>query len=81
LVVAKAYIDQLERSQSLPADRINALRDAVQKAESSNMNKKDLGNLKKLAKSLEKDPGVPSTNPNANSVRLDLIEILKRPSR
>src|SRR5215217_7440167 len=40
LVVAKAYIDQLERSQALPADRIAALRQAIQKAESS---RKELG--------------------------------------
>ena len=35
LVVAKAYVDQLERSQALPADRIAALRQAIQSAESS----------------------------------------------
>ena len=32
LVVAKAYLDQLERSQALPADRIAALRQAIQSA-------------------------------------------------
>ena len=31
LVVAKAYLDQLERSQALPADRIAALRTAIQR--------------------------------------------------
>src|SRR5829696_6885083 len=35
LVVARAYIDQLERSQGLAADRIAALRQAIQSAESS----------------------------------------------
>ena len=51
LVVAKAYIDQLERSQALPADQIAALREEIQKAESS----KSLKKLKKLASPLEKD--------------------------
>src|ERR1044072_4606622 len=35
LVVAKAYVDQLERSQTLPADEIAAVRQAIQSAESS----------------------------------------------
>src|SRR6266853_1921208 len=38
LVVAKAYVDQLERTQALPASEIAALRKAIQCAESSNMN-------------------------------------------
>lgn len=50
LVVAKAYIDQLERSQALPADRISALREAIQKAEGG----KEVGKLKGFASSLEK---------------------------
>src|SRR5215471_7636745 len=49
LVVAKAYVDQLERSQALPPDRIAALRKAIQSAESSNLNRRDLANLKRLA--------------------------------
>src|ERR1043166_5071718 len=50
LVVAKAYIDQLERSQALPADQIAALLQAIQSAESSHQN----GELAKLAPSVEK---------------------------
>jgi hypothetical protein len=74
LVVAKAYIDQLERSQALPADRITALRDAIQKAESS----KSLKKLKKLASPLEKDA---LTKSGSDSARLQaLAEILKRPA-
>src|SRR4029077_17727558 len=38
LVVAKAYLDQLERSQALPADQIAAVRSAMQSAESSHLN-------------------------------------------
>jgi hypothetical protein len=75
LVVAKAYIDQLARSQALPADRIKALRDAIQKAESS----KSLGKLKSFASSLKKDAGVAKNG--SDSARLQaLAEILKRPA-
>ncbi len=78
LVVAKAYIDQLERSQSLPAGQIADLRQAIQKAESSNMNKKELGKLKKLASPIEKTA---RSNRNAtDTARLNsLAEILKQP--
>ena len=39
LVVAKAYIDQLERSQALPADQITTLRQAIKSAETSRLNR------------------------------------------
>jgi hypothetical protein len=75
LVVAKAYIDQLERSSALPAGEIASLRQAIQKAEG---NSKELGKLKKRASSLEKSAGV-AKNP-ADSARLRaLAEILKQP--
>jgi len=45
-VVAKAYLDQLMRSLALPAERIAALQKAMQSAESSHMNKKELAKLK-----------------------------------
>jgi hypothetical protein len=79
LVVAKAYVDQLERSQALPADRISAVREAIQKAESSNLNRKELRKLKSLAPSLQKSAGM--TKSEADSARLQaLAEILKRPA-
>lgn len=80
LVVAKAYIDQLERSQALPADRIAAVRQAVQSAERSHMNKKELAKLKTLASTLEKSSV--ATKSAADSTRLQaLVEILKRPAK
>jgi hypothetical protein len=79
LVTAKAYIDQLERSQALTADRISELREGIQKAESSNMNKKDLGKLKKLAPSLDKTARQ-TTNASDAARMQALAEILKRPS-
>ncbi|MGI9068752.1 MAG: LVIVD repeat-containing protein [Pyrinomonadaceae bacterium] len=80
LVVAKAYVDQLERSQALPADRIAALRQALQSAESSHMKRRELAKLKSLAPSLEKSAAI--TKSAADSIRLHaLAEILKRPAR
>lgn len=80
LVVAKAYVDQLERSQALPADRIAALRQALQSAESSHLNQKDVAKLKSLAPSLEKS-AVGSHNA-ADSTRLQaLAEILQQPAQ
>ena len=72
LVVAKAYVDQLERSQALPADQIAALRQA--------MDKKDLAKLKELAPSLAQSAG--SAKSAADSTRLNaLADILKQPAR
>jgi hypothetical protein len=80
LGVAKAYVDQLERSQALPADQIAALRKAIQNAESSHMRRRELAKLKSLAPSLEKSAA--RTQSAADSTRLRaLAEILKRPAR
>jgi len=76
LVVAKAYIDQLERSQALPADRIATLRQAIQSAEK---NSKDLGKLKNLAASVEANAGSAKSAADANRF-YGLAEILKNPS-
>ena len=76
LVVAKAYIDQLERSQALPPDQIAALRQSIQKAESS---KSEQGKLKGFAPELEKNAGAAKSA--ADSARLHgLAEILKKPA-
>jgi hypothetical protein len=79
LVVARAYVDQLERSQALPSDRIAALRQAIQRAESSHLNPGELEKLKSLAPSLEKSAEV--TKSAVDSARLQaLAEILRRPA-
>jgi hypothetical protein len=76
LVVAKAYIDQLERSQGLSSAEIANIRQAIQKAEGS---KSELGKLKSLAASLDKSAA--STKNGADAVRLKaLAEILRQPS-
>ncbi len=78
LVVAKAYLDQLERSQALAANRIADLRKAIQAAETSHMNKSKLSKLKGMAASIEKSAAAAAP---ADSSRLHaLAEILKHPS-
>jgi hypothetical protein len=73
LTVAKAYIDQLERSQALPAGQISSLRSAIQQAEKS----KNVGKLKGLAAGVEKT----SAKNEADTERIKaLAEILKQPS-
>jgi hypothetical protein len=80
LVVAKAYIDQLERSQALPADQIANLRKAIQSAETSRLSRRDVAKLKGLTPSLEKTAA--TTTNAADSTRLQaLAEILKQPVR
>jgi hypothetical protein len=80
LSVAKAYVDQLERSQALPADQVAALRQAIGSAESSGMKKAQATKLKALAPVLEKSAG--STTNAADSKRLQaLADILKNPAR
>jgi hypothetical protein len=78
LVVAKAYIDQLERSQVLPPKQIADLRKAIQRAESSRLNRKELEKLRSLTPSLEKRAG--TIKNGADSARLQaLTEILRQP--
>ncbi|MDX2044460.1 MAG: hypothetical protein SF097_24835 [Acidobacteriota bacterium] len=77
LVVAKAYLDQLERSQALSADQIAAMRDAIQRAEQSNLNASSRAKLQGFVKSLKESAGSKS---GADAARLQaLAEILQRP--
>lgn len=78
LVVAKAYVDQLERSQGMTAAKIAEMRQAIQTAETSKLDKKSSGKLKKLAPALEKD--AKSSKSEADSTKMmALAEILKQP--
>ena len=79
LVVAKAYIDQLSRSQALPPDKIAALQKAIQNAESSHMSKDTLEKLKHMAPSLTKDAGTAKNHADSTRLRA-LAEILEHPS-
>lgn len=72
LVVAKAYIDQLERSQALPADQITALRQSIQSGA--------LAKLKGMVPSLEQSAGAAKNAADATRLHA-LAEILKNPAR
>jgi len=79
LAVAKAYVDQLARSQALPQDRITALQQAIQGAESSRMSSAAAAKLKEMAPALQQDAG--SAKTPADSKRLHaLAEILEHPA-
>jgi hypothetical protein len=79
LTVAKAYVDQLQRSQALPADRIAALQKAIQTAEKSRMNKNSVAKLQSMAASVE--DGASSAKSPADAKRMRaLAVILKHPS-
>src|SRR5215471_471336 len=78
LVVAKAYLDQLSRSQALPADRIAALQKAIQAAEASHLNKGKVAKLKTQAPALEKDAAAAKIPMDASRLHA-LAEILKHP--
>ena len=78
LVVANAYLDQLERSQALPPNQIADLRKAIESAESSHLSKGNLKKLQRMVPSLE--AGAASASSPADSARLRaLAEILKHP--
>jgi hypothetical protein len=79
LIIAKAYVDQLARSQTLPADRIAALQKAIQSAESSHMSKDTVEKLKHLAPSLQKDATTAKTPADSSRLRA-LAQILERPA-
>jgi len=79
LIVAKAYLDQVERSQALPADRIAALRAAIHSAETSHMNKTKVAKLQSMAPSVEQSAS--SAKSPADAKRLQaLADLLKHPS-
>jgi hypothetical protein len=79
LVVGKAYVDQLERSQALPADRITALRTAIDAAVSSHMSTSDLAKLKHMAPALDKSAAT-AKSPSDSKRLQALADILKHPS-
>jgi hypothetical protein len=79
LVVAKAYVDQLSRSQALSADQIAALQTAIQGAESSHMSKAALAKLKSMASSLKKDAGTAKSQADSTRLRA-LADILEHPA-
>lgn len=74
LVVAKAYLDQLERSKGLPDAKIALLRKEIENAETS----KNPAKLKGFASSLEKSAEAAQKADDAARLR-GLAEIMKQP--
>jgi hypothetical protein len=77
--VAKAYLDQLSRSEALPASQIAELQKAISSAEKSHLSKSNAAKLKSMAPSLEKSAAAAKTP--ADSMRMHaLAEVLKNPT-
>jgi hypothetical protein len=75
-VVARAYLDQLARGTTIPADRIAAVTAAMAKAESD---KKQLAQLKSMAPSLEKTAATTKNSADADRLRA-LVAIIRSAS-
>jgi hypothetical protein len=76
-VVARAYLDQLARGSALPAQRISALNAAIDKAESSHYQAKEVAQLKTMAAGLDKDAATAKTPADAERMR-SLAGIMKQ---
>ena len=78
LTVAKAYLDQLNRSQALPEKELKDIEKAVNSAEKSHLGKKEMEKLATLARSVNENAG--SAKTSADSARMHaLAEILEHP--
>lgn len=78
LVIAKAYIDQLERSQAMSAKEIAKAKKTIASAEKSNLKKKDADKLAKLAGNVEKN-AANAKNPTDAARMRSLAAVLKQP--
>lgn len=80
LTVAKAYVDQLERSQGLPAAHITRLRAAIDAAEKANLSGSAVAKLKSEATAVDEIAYV--TRDQADKGRLTaLAAILRAPAK
>lgn len=73
-ITAKAYLDQLARGESMPKDKVMAMKAMVDKAMTS---KKDAGSLKKMAPELEKAAATAKTPADAKRLQ-GLAEIFRK---
>jgi len=77
--VAKAYLDQLGRSQALPAKRIAALEKAIRNAEKSHLSESKVAKLKGMTGELEASANA-AKSPADSARLLALADILKHPA-
>jgi hypothetical protein len=78
LVVARAYLDQLKRSQALSPKRIEALDKAITHTQESHMDKKDLAKLQSMAASVETDASTAKDPADAKRLHA-LAQIMESP--
>jgi hypothetical protein len=76
-IVARAYIDQLNRSVALPPQQIAALNGAIAKVEASRSNRRETAQLQEMAASLDRDAASAKSPADAARMRA-LSEILKK---
>ena len=74
LIVARAYLDQLGRSQALPAKRIAALNKAIARAQASHLARKDLVKLQGMAASV--GTGASAARSTADAMRLHALALI-----
>src|SRR5690242_11697562 len=79
LVVAKAYLDQLERSQALPADQISSVRKAIRDAEKSHLKEKQVAKLRAMTADLDSRAGAAKAGADASRLHA-LAAILEHPA-
>ena len=79
LTVARAYLDQLQRSKALPADQIAALDKAIQRTQKSHNSKKDLEKLHTMAASVEAAGSTATDAADAKRMH-ELAQILDHPA-
>ena len=77
LVTARAYVDQLERTQALPADKIAELNSTIESTEKSHYNKKEVAKLNRMAPMLEDDASAAKTPADAEHLHA-LAAIMKQ---
>ena len=76
-IVARAFLDQLARSNALDSKQLAALNEAVAKAEISNSKPRDVSKLHAMAASLDKDAATAKTPADAYRLRA-LAGIMKQ---
>ncbi len=79
LVVARAYLDQLGRSQGLPSKRIADLNKAIARAQTSHLGKKDLAKLHRMSATVETEASAAKNTTDANRLHA-LAHILQSPT-
>jgi hypothetical protein len=79
LTVARAYLDQLERSQALPLERIADLNKAIGRTQKSHFGKKELAELHGKAASVETNASAAKNPEDAKRLHA-LAQILENPT-